>query len=59
MAEDENGDKMHTLLLRGRHIILKEPLLAEEKQALQDYFDSIDANWPNDQQPATKAKGDL
>lgn len=39
MAEDENGDKMHTLHYRGFHVIFSEPLTPDEEKVFKELLD--------------------
>ena len=35
MAEDENGEPMHTLAYKGYHVVFKEPLTPEEMKVFK------------------------
>lgn len=44
MAEDENGNKLHTLYHNGFHVIFSEPLTPEEDAVFKQYLDHVRAN---------------
>lgn len=44
MAEDENGEKMHTLHHNGFHVIFSEPLTPEEDVVFKQFLDHVRAD---------------